>query len=166
MKKLLFSLLCALTFSAVSQAQTQDRLPFAQDKLYTGASLSGFDLNWNKSQSWHMNVAAKCGYLFEDDWMILGKVGYDWYKKGTKTLEAGAGLRYYIEQNGLFLGASGEYHHNAEYDDFLPSAQLGYCYFLNRTVTIEPELYYNLSMKNHTEYSGFGFRIGIGIYFE
>lgn len=166
MKKILFTMFCGLMFSVAGQAQTQDRLPFAKDKFYTGASLSGFNLNWYKSQSWHADVAAKCGYLFEDDWMITANVDYDWNKTGAKNLMAGAGLRYYIEQNGLFLGAGANYLHNSAYDDFMPTVQLGYAYFLNRTVTLEPELYYNLSLKDHTEYSGFGFRIGIGIYFE
>ena len=46
------------------------------------------------------------------------------------------------------------------------SAQVGYSFFLNRTVTIEPEIYYNQSLKDHNDYSGFGLRIGFGIYFE
>ena len=94
MKKLLLSLLCALTFSAASQAQTQDRLPFAKDKIYASASLSNFDFNWSKNQSWHMDLTAKCGYLFEDDWMITGTLGYDWHKKGDNTFTIGAALRY------------------------------------------------------------------------
>ncbi len=164
MKKILLTMLCGLMFSVASQAQ--DRLPFAKDKFYAGASLSGFDLNWNKNQDWHMNVAAKCGYLFEDDWMVTTTLGYDWYKVGDKTLVAGAGLRYYIEQNGLFLGAGANYQHNATYDDFVPNFEVGYAYFLNRTVTLEPSVYYNMSLKDHVNYSGFGLRIGIGIYFE
>ena len=98
--------------------------------------------------------------------MITANVDYDWHKQGDNVLMAGAGIRYYIEQNGLFLGAGANYLHNPQFDDFMPTVQLGYAYFLNRTVTIEPELYYNLSLKDHTQYSGFGFRIGIGIYFE
>ena len=166
MKKMLLSVLCGLLFSVASQAQTEYRLPFAMDKFYTSASLSGFDLNWNKSQSWHMNMGAKCGYLFEDDWMVTATLGYDWYKKGNKTLVAGAGLRYYIEENGIFLGAGVNFQHNSSYDDIVPNLELGYAYFLNRTVTIEPAVYYNMSLKDQTEYSGLGVRIGIGIYFE
>ena len=164
MKKILLTMLCGLMFSMASQAQ--DRLPFAKDKGYIGASLSGFDLNWSKPSSWHMNMAAKGGYLFEDDWMVTCTLGYDWYKTADKTLLAGAGLRYYIEQNGLFLGAGANYQHNATYDDFVPNFEMGYAFFLNRTVTLEPSVYYNMSLKDHVNYSGFGLRIGIGIYFE
>ena len=45
MKKMLFTMLCGLMFSVASQAQ--DRLPFAKDKIYAAANLSGFDLNWS-----------------------------------------------------------------------------------------------------------------------
>lgn len=166
MKKLLFTMLCGLMFSVAGQAQTQDRLPFAKDKVYVSTGLSNFDLNWNKNQSVHMDLNAKCGYLFEDDWMITGTLGYDWYKKGDDTFTIGAGLRYYIEQNGLYLGASANYLNNPVRKDFVPSVQCGYAFFLNRTVTIEPEVYYNLSTKDVTEYSGFGLRLGLGIYFE
>ena len=165
MKKLLFTMLCGLMFSVAGQAQT-DRLPFAKDKIYASAGLSNFDFNWNKNESWHMDLNAKCGYLFEDDWMITGTLGYDWHKKSDNTFTIGAGLRYYIKQNGLYLGASANYLNSPSYKDFMPSVQCGYAYFLNRTVTIEPEVYYNLSTKDFTGYSGFGIRIGLGIYFE
>ena len=48
----------------------------------------------------------------------------------------------------------------------MPTAQIGYAFFLNRTVTIEPEIYYNQSLKCHSDYSGFGVRISFGIFFE
>ena len=98
--------------------------------------------------------------------MVTGNLGYDYRKAGSNSFSAGAGLRYYIEQNGLYLGAGGNYVHEKNYDDFMPTVQIGYAFFLNRTVTLEPELYYNQSLKDHNQFSGFGFRIGLGIYFE
>ena len=50
------------------------------------------------------------------------------------------------------------------YNDFMPSVQVGYAFFVSRTVTIEPELYYEQSFKNHKDYSNVGLRIGIGVY--
>jgi len=166
MKKTILTMACALMFALAGNAQTEDRLPFAKDKVYTSASLSGFDLNWNKNQEWHMDMNFKGGYLFEDDWMITGTLGYDWHKVGANTFKLGAGLRYYIEQNGLYIGGGLDYIHQHSFDDFMPTVHCGYAYFLNRTVTIEPEVYYNLSTKDLKEYSGLGFRIGFGIYFE
>ena len=166
MKRFVLMTFCGLVFSLTSNAQFQDRLPFAKDKFYTSASLSNFNLEHSNSESWKMGLNAKCGYLFEDDWMVTGNLEYDWHKTSPNDLTAGAGIRYYIEQNGLYLGAGANYVHSVDFDDFRPNVQLGYAFFLNRTVTIEPEIYYNLSFKDHHDYSGFGLRIGFGIYFE
>ena len=53
-------------------------------------------------------------------------------------------------------------YHN--YNDLMPGLELGYAFFVSRTVTIEPSVYYNQSFKSHTNYSTVGFRIGVGIY--
>ncbi|MBQ9187670.1 MAG: outer membrane beta-barrel protein [Prevotella sp.] len=167
MKKKFMMLLCALAFTLAGSAQIQDRPPFGVGKFYVSTGLSGLDLNFNSSEKWKLDLNARAGYLFEDNWMVTGQLEYDYRKYAPNTFVAGAGLRYYIEQNGLYLGLGLNYlHQNHTYDDFMPTAHVGYSFFLNRTVTIEPELYYNQSTKNHSDYSGFGFRIGFGIYFE
>jgi len=168
MKKAILSALCGLLVALTGSAQTviEDRAPFAKDKVYLSASTSALGLDYTKASDWHFGFNAKGGYLFEDNWMLTANIDYDFQNKGNNSFGAGAGIRYYIEQNGLFLGLGANYKHQHNYDDVLPTAQIGYSYFLNRTVTIEPELYYNQSLKNHSDFSGFGFRIGIGIYFE
>lgn len=167
MKKTILTLLCGLLFSLAGNAQTNLRTPFYKDKFYVGANLSGLDLNWNQTQKWKFDLGAKAGYLFDDNWMVTANAEYNVRAQEVpNTFKAGAGLRYYIEQNGLYIGAGANYAHNDKYDDLLPTVQLGYAFFLNRTVTIEPEIYYNQSLKDHKEYSGIGFRIGFGIYFE
>ena len=161
-------LLGGLLFTLAGNAQvSNDRTPFYRGKIYAGASLSGFDLRYNQNEKWNFDLSAKGGYLLADNLMATGQMEYDYRKVGSNTFKVGVGGRYYIEQNGLWLGAGVNYvHQNSTYDDFMPTVQLGYAFFLNRTVTIEPELYYNQSFKNHDDYSGFGFRIGFGIYFE
>lgn len=163
MKKTILTLLCGLFISAAANAQT----PFEKGKFYASTALSGLNLSYDKTNDWNIGLTAKGGCLFEDNWMVLGQAGYDYHEVGPNRFTVGAALRYYIEQNGLYLGLGGNYvHDNHNYDDFLPTAHLGYAFFLNRTVTIEPEIYYNQSLKNHSDYSGFGIRIGFGIYFE
>ena len=169
MKKTIFMILSGLLFSLSSNAQSTDRLPFAKDKIYVSASLSNLGLSYSKTEDWKLGMHARAGYLFEDDWMALGTIGYDYYSNHSihsNLFTAGVGLRYYIEQNGLFLGAGANYVHEDRYDDFMPTVELGYSFFLNRTVTLEPSVYYNQSLKDHSNYSGFGLRIGVGIYFE
>ena len=46
----------------------------------------------------------------------------------------------------------------------MPSVQVGYAFFLSKTVTVEPEVYYEQSFKNHSDYSKIGFRVGVGVY--
>jgi hypothetical protein len=167
-KKIILSLLCAFgALTANSQNIYQDRPPFGEGKFYVATSMSGFDLNYSGNEKWKMDIGAKAGYLFEDNLMILAKAEFDYRKKADNAFIAGAGLRYYFEDNGLYFGAGASYVHKYHsYDDFMPSAHFGYSFFLNRTVTLEPEVYYNQSLKDHSEYSGFGVRIGLGIYFE
>ena len=148
----------ALFISVAANAQ------FEEGKAYLGASLTGLDLSYNGSEKGHLGFGAKAGYLFLDNLMGTVQIDYQKTKGVPYTLSLGAGGRYYIEQNGIYLGASCIYKHRQCYDDFLPSVQVGYAFFISRTVTIEPEIYYEQSFKNHKDYSQVGLRLGIGVY--
>ena len=77
----------------------------------------------------------------------------------------GLGGRYYIEQNGVFLGANCKFvHAGKSYNDIMPGVEVGYAFFLSRTVTVEPAIYYDQSFKSHRDYSTIGLRLGVGIY--
>lgn len=138
---------------------------FEAEKKYIGASISSLDISYNGVDKGNFGIDAKAGYLFQDNWMATAQIGYSKKYQIPVTWSAAVGARYYIVQNGLYLGASMTYMHAGKsYDDFLPGLQLGYAFFLSRTVTIEPEIYYNQSFKNHSDYSKIGLRIGFGIY--
>jgi hypothetical protein len=159
MKKKLVFMLVGLVVTMAANAQ------FEQGKKYIGSSLSGLNLSYNGTEKSSLGLQAKAGYLFSEDFMITGQVGYDKKKDVPAAYTLGAGARYYIVQNGLYLGASVNYlHSNNNYDDFMPSLQVGYAFFISHTVTIEPEIYYNQSFKSHSDYSTVGFRVGFGIY--
>ena len=49
------------------------------------------------------------------------------------------------------------------YNDLMPGVEVGYAFFINRSVTIEPALYYDQSFKTHN-YSTVGLKVGLGIY--
>ena len=157
MKKIAFMIM-ALLLSLTASAQ------FEKGKTYLGASLSGLDLSYKGLTKGHMSVQGKAGYFFEDNFLGMAQLGYEKYKDVPYSLTLGAGARYYIVQNGLYLGASALYRHCDNYDDLMPSVQAGYSFFISRTVTIEPEVYYEQSFKNHKDYSQIGLRIGVGIY--
>ena len=142
---------------------------FEQGKKYVSASLSGLDLNYNSNDKWKLDLTLKGGYMFEDSWMLLAQTDYNYRKNEPSYFSLGAGLRYYIVQNGIYLGAGANYVHltdgdNRKIDDIMPTIQIGYAFFLSRTVTVEPEIYYNQSLKDHSRFSGMGFRLGFGIY--
>lgn len=140
---------------------------FEQGKWYVGASLSGLDLSYSGSEEFNIGLDAKAGYMLAEDWMLLGQVG--WQHSGqdgfSDRVMCGIGGRYYIIQNGLYLGVNAKLvHANHNYNDFMPGIEVGYAFFLNKTVTIEPSVYYDQSFKNHSDYSKIGFKIGVGVY--
>lgn len=55
-------------------------------------------------------------------------------------------------------------HGGSGYNDIMPGLELGYAFFLGKSVTIEPSVYYDQSIKNHSDYSKVGLRIGVGVY--
>ena len=157
MKKKIAMFIAAMMVSLASHAQ------FEAGKTYIGASLSGFDFSYSGSEKSHVGFQGKVGRILADNLMVTGQVTFDKQETLPFTTSVGAGGRYYIVQNGLYLGASVSYKHCKNYDDFLPSLQVGYAFFINRTVTIEPEIYYDQSIKSHKDFSQVGLRVGIGI---
>ncbi|MBQ8711428.1 MAG: outer membrane beta-barrel protein [Prevotella sp.] len=160
MKKKLVLFVAAMMVSLASHAQ------FEEGKVYANAGFSGLDLNYNSTSKWNLDLSAKVGYLFMQDWMAVAEGQWGIHQEASNDFSLGAGLRYYIEQNGLYLGVGARYKHTCGYDDFVPNVNLGYAFFLSRTVTVEPELYYDMSTKSFKDYSGFGLRIGFGIYLD
>ena len=148
----------ALVMSVAANAQ------FEQGKGYLGASLSMMDLSYSGATKGHFELGARAGYFLADDWMLFGDLGYEKQKDMPYYLKLGAGIRYYIQQNGLYMGASAALRHYNDINDFMPSIQIGYAFFISRTVTFEPELYYEHSFKDHSNFSTAGIRLGIGVY--
>ncbi len=144
--------------------------PFLKDKLYMGASLSGLNLTYNGTSDLSLGFNLQTGYFLMDNIMVLGNMGYNHIggdDPSPDVFSIGVGGRYYIEQNGIFLGLGAKYKHaNHNYNDVMPSVEIGYALFLNRTVTLEPAIYYEQSFTSHSKYSNVGLRVGFGIYFE
>lgn len=166
MKKLMLSFVAILMAMSVNAQYLNDsETPFGQGKFYVAGSLSNLNLNYSKASDWSLGLSAKGGYLFLDNWMVLGVFDYQNISNGSMTsMDLGAGARYYFDQVGLYLGLTAKYAHSTGFDDFQPEANVGYAFFLGRHVTLEPELYYEHSFKD-TDYSGFGLRLGFGFYF-
>lgn len=139
---------------------------FESGKQYCGASLTGLNLSYNGSEELSLGIQAKAGYFFEDDMMLLAQAEYKHSGlEGVKDYWAlGAQGRYYIEQNGIYLGVGVKLIHTGSYNDVMPGVEVGYAFFVSKQVTIEPAVYYDQSFKNHSDYSTVGVKVGIGIY--
>ncbi len=161
LKKITF-IVMAVAFTLSAHAQ------FEQGKKYVSASFSGFDVVYNGLSDLNAGIQAKGGYLVEDNLMLLGSVGYNHIGSDDDTpdrFSLGVQGRYYIIQNGIYLGVGATYKHaNHNYNDLMPSVELGYAFFINRIVTIEPSVYYEQSINDHSKYSNVGLRLGLGLY--
>ena len=157
--KRIYLVLIAVMVTVASHAQ------FEAGKCYVGASLSGIGFSYNGSEKSSFGLQGKAGYLFDDNIMATAQLEWDKKHDMPSYFKAGVGLRYYIVQNGLYLGAQANYVHAGNaFDDFQPGLQVGYAFFLSKTVTVEPEVYYDQSFKDHSNFSTVGIRIGIGVY--
>lgn len=159
MKKI-FVMLAMLMMTLVANAQ------FEKGKHYLSASVNNFGMGYNGSNGFMLGVDLKGGYFLEDNWQVNGSAGFEHVgETDYDCFKAGVGGRYYIIQNGLYLGANCKMVLGSGYNDFLPGIELGYAYFINGKVTIEPAVYYDQSFKCHSDFSTIGFKIGLGIYF-
>lgn len=150
----------ALLASVAAHAQ------FEKGKVYCGASLTGLNLSYSGSSELNLGLQGQAGCLFADNLMAVGNLSYQHTgKEGVKDyVSVGVQGRYYIIQNGLYLGLGAKLAHTGSYNDVMPGLEVGYAFFVSRTVTIEPAVYYDQSFKNHSDYSTIGLRVGIGIY--
>lgn len=158
MKKLFIMLALAVgTLSVHAQ--------FAKGTKYVGASISGIGLSYSSSQKFRFGLDATAGYFLADCFMLRGNVSYD-HTKEINDVSVGAGARYYFDQCGVFLGAGAEYvHYTPNSNDVQIPVEIGYAFFVNRYITIEPSVYYKMSLDSFSEKSTVGARIGLGFYF-
>ena len=141
---------------------------FEAGKNYVNLSTSALGLSYSKANKVRFNLGAAAGRFLTDDWMLLGQIGYDHQYK-VDNLEIGVGGRYYIEQNGLYLGLGAQYAHNyalgASNDNFFITPEVGYAFFVTHFLTIEPAVYFKMSCNEFSNGSTVGLKVGVGFYF-
>lgn len=152
---LLFLLIGTLT----SHAQ------FAEGTKYLGASTSGLGMSYSSSEKFRFGIDAAAGYFAADCLMLRAYVGYD-HTKEIDDVNIGVGARYYFDQCGVFMGAGAEYQHfTPSSNDVLIPVEVGYAFFVNHFITIEPSVYYKMSLHDFSNNSSVGLKIGLGFYF-
>lgn len=166
MKKLF---VCLVLMLATTLAHAQ----FEQNKWYFNAAVTNLGLSYSGSEELRMGGQITSGtFLFDDIALLMNGEGV-YHKQGEHSATFGVGARYYFSQNGIYVGTGIKFRHyeykaeeenTTDFTDGLWSFEAGYAFFLSRTVTIEPAVYYDLSFKD-SDYSKVGFKLGFGLYF-
>lgn len=164
MKKIILALLVAIV-SVNANAQ------FEKGTKYINMSLTGLDMSYQKGQKFHFGLEGQAGYFVKQNWMVGGKLGYE-YQGGSSShdFNLGANFRYYFVKSGVFVGGGLLYQHagvsygsTANFISLVPEA--GYCFYINKSISIEPALYCNICMNDFEYGSKFGLKVGFGFYF-
>ena len=161
MKKWMF-ISCLLLLSIGARAQ------FEQGKWLVNPSITGLNLSYNSLEKTTFGFKAQGGAFLIDNVALLVKLGANW-TNAVDTYTVGVGGRYYFDSTGVYVG-SGLNMNRWDVDggnattNFSLEVEAGYAFFITKTVTIEPAVYYDLSFKD-SDYSRFGLKVGFGIYF-
>ncbi len=159
MKKLTLLLLLITVGFTTASAQ------FEKGTKYVGASASGLGLSYSSSEKFRFGLDALAGKFVADCLMLNATAGYE-HTRLTDDVRIGLGARYYFEECGVYLGAGAEYNHfTKNSNDVMIPLTVGYAFFLNQYLTIEPSLYYKMSLHDFGDNSTFGCAIGLGFYF-
>ena len=103
MKKFLLSLIFVL-MAVGAKAQ------FEKNTTYFSTSFSGLNLSYSNNEKFTLGLDLNGGIFVEDAWMLYGKFGYG-HTRYDDNVSLGMGARYYIKQNGLYLGLGLQYEH-------------------------------------------------------
>lgn len=139
---------------------------FEQGKKYLGVGFDGVGISYSEHTKFHLGLAAKAGYMIEDNTLLIGDLGFNFQNKDAQQVILGGAFRYFFEQNGIFLQGGLHYlHEAASLNDLQITPEVGYCFFVNGHLTIEPSVFYDISLGHFSDMSKFGLKIGLGWYF-
>lgn len=161
MKKMILGLMMAL---AVLPASAQ----FEGGTKYINTSLSGLGLSYSKNEQVHFDLRLSGGYFLADCCAVIAGADYQ-HQPHWDQVSVDFGARYYMHESGIYLGGGLKYAHTQEttgkFDNFFFVPEMGYAFYVNNYVTIEPAVYYNMSFNDFADSSKVGLRIGFGFYF-
>lgn len=151
-----------LLLSMGAQAQ------FEKGTWMVNPSISGLELSWNKDSKAKFGFGVQGGAFLVDNVVLLVD-GEALWTSPVDVYSLGVGGRYYFNDIGVYMGA-GLYGSRinpkvgSNVNNFSLKLEVGYAFFLSKTVTIEPALYYNQSFKD-SDYTELGLKLGFGFYF-
>ena len=142
---------------------------FEKDTWYLNTSFTELGLTHSKSEGTRFGFQASGGVFLVDNLALLVSFKGHYVKHGTDESMVGTQLRYYFSECGVYGGLGLSYKHLSagSFDKSLVcfTPEVGYAFFLSRNLTIEPAVYYDLSMNHFKDYSKFGIKLGFGYYF-
>lgn len=158
MKKMM---LCALMMMVAICAKAQ----FEAGTKYVGISATNLGLSYSSSERFRLGLEANAGYFVADKVMLRANISYN-HTRIVDDFALGVGGRYYFRENGIFMGAGAEFcHFTSNNNDVQVPIELGYAFYLNHYITVEPALYYKMSLDDFSDKSTVGLKIGFGVYF-
>lgn len=158
MKKYILSLLLLVVCTGM-------KAQFDAGTKYLGVSATGLGMSYSTSEKFRFGVQADAGCFIADKLLLKANLGYN-HTDNIDDFSAGLGLRYYFRENGIFLGAGGEFDHlTKNVNDIMIPVEVGYAFYLNHYITIEPAVYYKMSLDDFSDKSTVGVKVGLGFYF-
>lgn len=163
MKKIAL-MVCLLVATVAAQAQ------FEKGKWFVNPSVSGLALTHDtETDKTSFGLEAQGGTFLMDNFALLIDLAGAWNALGSDVdiYSAAAGCRYYFDKVGVYVGADlgvNRYEYGGDGDGRTLckfGLEAGYAFFLSRTVTIEPAVYWNVD-KDRSQY---GLKVGFGFYF-
>ncbi len=161
MKKLMFLSVCLFLFSLSAHAQ------FEKGTWIINPSITGVGFSVSKAEKAQFGLGVKAGNFLADGIALMLEGGADW-SKPRSVYALGVGGRYYFNKTGVYLGAGlrldrARYKGGDHHTEFGLGIDAGYAFFISKTVTLEPAVYYNWCF-NQGDMSKFGIKLGFGIY--
>lgn len=161
MKKLIVAF-CMVMISMAAHAQ------FEKGTKIINPSLTGLDFSFDKKDDAKFGLNAQMGSFVTDGFAVMVNLGADWSKQ-VDQYALGTGVRFYFNTTGIYLGGGIDWERYrvkgvSSHNDWGLGIEGGYAFFLSRTVTIEPAVYYKWRF-NDDDLSRFGVKIGFGFYF-
>ena len=148
-----------VTVSVTASAQ------FEKETADVSGGLTGLSMSYNSDSDFSLGVSALGGYFVEDRLMMYAK-GEFMHTDYADQVALGLGVRYYLKNDGFYVGTGFQYQYITSSVNVVQCCpEVGYAYFLNEYITVEPAVYYNIGLNDFKNGSVLGLKVGIGIFF-
>ena len=177
MKKLFFTAMAVLAFGfANAQSQISKGSWLVEANTGFGEKVGNTSIGlWTEDGQTDYNIGAEAGYFVDDNLALKFGLGFGSTSFYTEVFDEYYSTSNFAFKLGLKYYAAGKFpleisYNAANYEDFdeNPSylgLQAGYAIFLNKNVSIEPGIRYNVSLNDDFYDDVFQLNIGFALHF-